>query len=268
MNRIDRCFAALSTTGTKALVPYITAGDPNPDFSASLLRVMVDAGANILELGVPFSDPMADGPVIQRATERALGHHMTLAKVLDIVQEFREHDDVTPIVLMGYTNPVETMGYGKFADRACEAGVDGVITVDLPPEEAEDYISLMGSKNIAPIFLVAPTTAPSRIETISAMAKGFIYYVSLKGVTGASHLDIGRVGDKLESIRSATKLPIGVGFGIRDAKSAAEVARFADAVVVGSAIVQEIEKHGEIGASQAVQHLLGSMRKAMDRLNV
>jgi tryptophan synthase alpha chain len=201
---------------------------------------MVAAGADLLELGVPFSDPMADGPVIQAACERALSHHVSLHKVLDMVREFRQQDTSTPVILMGYLNPVEVWGYTEFATAAAEAGVDGVLTVDLPPEEAVDFIAAMKAVDIDSIFLLSPTSNASRMRKVSEAASGFIYYVSFKGVTGASHLDVSSVSSKLNDLRKYTGLPIGVGFGIRDGESAAQVARIADAVIVGSVLVNQI----------------------------
>lgn len=265
MNRLDACFARLRATGRKALVPYVTAGDPHPDVTVTLMHAMVEAGADILELGVPFSDPMADGPIIQRASERALKHHVNLRRVFEMVREFRKTDMQTPVILMGYLNPVEVMGYATFAELAASAGVDGALTVDVPPEESEELLSALRARDVAPIFLIAPTTPPQRIAQICAVARGFVYYVSLKGVTGAANLDITAVTDKLKQIRAATKLPVGVGFGIRDAQSAAQVAAVADAVVVGSAVIKQIEEHGASGAVNAVAKLLREMRAAMDK---
>jgi tryptophan synthase alpha chain len=265
MNRIEARFAALRDKKRKALVPYVTAGDPNPQVTVPMLHAMVQAGADVIELGVPFSDPMADGPVIQRASERALAHKMTLRRVLDLVREFRKTDRDTPVVLMGYLNPFEAMGYGTFAALAAQAGVDGVLTVDMPPEESGDFAAELRKNDLAPIYLIAPTTPPDRIASICAQARGFVYYVSLKGVTGAAHLDVAAVAEKLKQIRGVTSLPVGVGFGIRDAQSAAAVARIADAVVVGSAIVRRIEESDVANATGAVQALLRDMRAAMDR---
>lgn len=265
MSRIKGCFDALAAAGRKALVPYVTAGDPNRDVTVPLMHAMVAAGADIIELGVPFSDPMADGPVIQAACERALAHHISLRQVLEMVSEFRERDSITPVVLMGYLNPVEAMGYQKFAQAARDAGVDGLLTVDLPPEEAGDLIDALRSAEIDPIFLLSPTSTGERIQKISRVASGFLYYVSFKGVTGANRLDVQGVAEKLKQIREETDLPVGVGFGIRDAASAASVAAFADAVVVGSALVKRIEalaeKPGEINDS--VCQLVAEMRMAM-----
>jgi len=243
MSRIEDCFTKLKTEGRKALIPYVTAGDPEPAISVPLMHAMVTAGADIIELGVPFSDPMADGPVIQRAAERALEHGTSLRDVLAMVAEFRQRDTGTPVVLMGYLNPVEVMGYETFAKAAAEAGVDGVLSVDLPPEEAHDLLVALRGYGVDPIFLLAPTTDDIRIEKICSVASGYVYYVALKGVTGAGGLDVQSVTDKLAQIRRHTDLPVGVGFGIKDADSAAAVANVADAVVVGSALVKKIEQN-------------------------
>lgn len=266
MSRIRERFEALRSTGRKALIPYVTAGDPKPEVTVPLLHAMVAAGADILELGVPFSDPMADGPVIQRATERALAHHVRLRDVLDMVRQFRAEDAHTPVVLMGYLNPVEVMGYEAFAHAAADAGVDGVLTVDLPPEEADDLLAALHRHALDPIFLIAPTTDAQRVQRIAAAASGFVYYVSLKGVTGAANLDVQAVAERLSEIRRHITLPLGVGFGIKDAETAAQVAVVADAVVVGSALVRQIEllaeEPGRINA--AIASVLAEMRLAMD----
>lgn len=266
MSRIAQRFADLKQAGRKALIPFVTAGDPSPEVTVPLLHAMVAAGADLLELGVPFSDPMAEGPVIQKACERALAHHVSLGDVLAMVKAFRAQDKETPIVLMGYMNPVEIMGYETFAKAAREAGVDGLLTVDMPPEEAGDLVAVLGEADIDPIFLLAPTSVDARIAKICAAASGFLYYVSLKGVTGAANLDVNAVAHKVEQIRKHTDLPIGVGFGIRDADSAARVAAVADAVVVGSAVVNRMAEHAtrpdKINA--AVTGLLRDMRAAMD----
>jgi len=266
MSRIAARFESLQRDQRKALVPYITAGDPRPDQTVPLMHALVTAGADILELGVPFSDPMADGPVIQRASERALEYHVSLRDVLAMVSAFREQDADTPVVLMGYLNPVEVMGYAAFAEAAAAAGVDGVLSVDLPPEEGSDLLEALQRHQLDPIFLLAPTTTRARIRAICAAASGFVYYVSLKGVTGASHLDVASVEAKLAEIRAETELPVGVGFGIKDAASAAAVAGVADAVVVGSALVRLIEDHGdqpELMRSE-ITSLLAEMRRAID----
>ncbi|GMQ76536.1 MAG: tryptophan synthase subunit alpha [Gammaproteobacteria bacterium] len=240
MSRIEHTFESLKNQGRTALVAFVTAGDPEPVVTVPLLHALVGAGADILELGVPFSDPMADGPVIQRASERALCNHVTLRDVLGMAEEFRATDADTPVVLMGYLNPIEVMGYVVFAQAAAKAGVDGVITVDLPPEEAQEFMPALRDNGLDPIFLVSPTSSEERIELITSAGSGFIYYVSLRGVTGAANLDVGAVGEKLKAIRKQTTLPVGVGFGINSPETAAAVAGFADAVVVGSALVKRV----------------------------
>jgi tryptophan synthase alpha chain len=236
--RIARRFAELAAGGRKAVIPYLVAGDPLPEISVPLMHRLVEAGADIIELGVPFSDPMAEGPTIQRGHERALAQGIRLRDVIDMVKRFREQDHDTPVLLMGYANPVVGMGFGAFADRAREAGVDALLTVDMPPEEVEDLNRELKRTGLDNIFLVAPTTPPARIEKIARAATGFVYYVSLKGVTGAGHLDVEDVAAHVATIREYTALPVAVGFGIKDAGSAATVARCADGVVVGSALVQ------------------------------
>ena len=265
MNRITVRFDKLKEIGRKALIPYITAGDPNPQVTVPLMHAMVGAGANLIELGVPFSDPMADGPVIQRASERALKHNISLHDILQMVSTFRKMDDITPVVLMGYLNPIEIMGYENFAGQAKEAGVDGVLIVDIPPEEATDLLAALRKVELYPIFLLAPTSTPERIKRICDAANGFVYYVAVKGVTGASHLDIDAVEKKVAEIKTLTELPIGVGFGIKDAETAAQISRVADAVVVGSALVSRIEAVADEPkkAKDSVIELLLSMRKAM-----
>ncbi|MBL8250502.1 MAG: tryptophan synthase subunit alpha [Candidatus Competibacter sp.] len=267
MNRITRRFDALRRAGRKALIPYITAGDPRPELTVPMLHALVEAGADILEVGVPFSDPMADGPVIQKACERALAQGMSLRKVLELVREFRQSDRETPLVLMGYLNPIESMGHAAFVDSAREAGVDGVLTVDLPPEEAAEMARMLDAANIAPIFLLAPTSSVERVRQTAKLARGYLYYVSLKGVTGSAALDVADVADKLATIRTCTALPLGVGFGIKDPPTSAAIAKIADAVVVGSALVT---KMGELADDpermrREVAALLAAMRQAMDR---
>lgn len=266
MSRIIERFAALRSQGRKALIPYITAGDPTPTITVALMHRMVAAGADILELGVPFSDPMADGPVIQRACERALAAGTSLRDVLAMVAEFRQKDTRTPVVLMGYLNPVEMMGYQTFAQQAADQGVDGALTVDMPPEEAEPLAMACREYGLDPIFLVAPTSSDERIERACSLGSGFVYYVSLKGVTGANVLDIEDVAQHVAMIRRHTTLPVGVGFGIRDARSASEVAAIADAVVVGSALVRRIEQCLDTpeAIAEEVGTLLHGMRTAMD----
>lgn len=266
MSRIHSTFSALKQKGRKALIPYITAGDPNPTSTVKLLHTLVESGADIIELGVPFSDPMADGPVIQRASERALAHHVGLNMVLSMVKEFRQQDNETPIVLMGYANPIEAMGVEKFVAAARNAGVDGVLTVDYPPEECGDFVALLRNAEIDPIFLLSPTTEPARVNTIVNHASGFVYYVSLKGVTGAQNLDIAEVADKVANIHAKTELPIGVGFGIRDAETAKAVARIADAVVIGSRMVQAVEQSDQGNLDQNVSQLMRELRSAIDSI--
>lgn len=266
MSRLSAKFQALKQAGRKALIPFITAGDPNPAFTVPAMHALVAVGADILELGVPFSDPMADGPVIQRASERALAHKTSLRRVLEMVKSFREKDMETPIVLMGYLNPIECMGYAAFAEMAREAGVDGVLTVDLPPEESTDLLPLLADAGIDPIFLLAPNSTEERIRKMGTLGRGYLYYVSLKGITGASHLNLGDVERKLTQIRALTDLPIGVGFGVKSAETAAAVSRLADGVVVGSALVGRIEQAGDDTARALAEiiALLRSMRAAMD----
>jgi len=266
MNRIDTCFAELKKQGRTALIPYLMAGDPIPGITVEVMHAMVKAGADVIELGVPFSDPMADGPVIQAACERALRRKTTMQDVFVIVKSFRATNQNTPIVLMGYLNPVETMGYSQFAQAAQQAGVDGVLTVDLPPEEGSELLSAFDDAGLAPIFLIAPTTTEERMPRICQASRGFVYYVSLKGVTGAAMLDVASVTKKAAHIRSFTDLPVGVGFGIKDAETAAKVANVADAVVVGSAVVKLFAENETLPKkiAPAVTTLLRSMREAID----
>jgi tryptophan synthase alpha chain len=266
MSRIAERFSTLSKDHRKALIPYITAGDPEPAVTVPLLHALVAAGADLLELGVPFSDPMADGPVIQAACERALKHHVSLHKVLEMVAEFRRTDQATPVILMGYLNPIEVWGYTDFAAAAHAAGVDGVLTVDMPPEEAEGLAAALRHHDIDMIFLLAPTSNAHRMELVSKLASGFLYYVSFKGVTGANRLDVDAVQSKLLELRQHTRLPVGVGFGIRDAESAARVSAIADAVVVGSALVGQVaalvDEPSRIAPAMAAT--VAEMRAAMD----
>jgi tryptophan synthase alpha chain len=264
MSRIQARFEALARERRKALIPYIIAGDPHPSLTVPLMRALVEAGADILELGVPFSDPMADGPVIQRAGERALKHGVGLADVLRLVHQFREGDSSTPVVLMGYANPIEAMGVENFVGAAKTAGVDGVIVVDYPPEECEQFAALAKKNDIDPIFLLAPTSTDRRIEQVARVGSGYLYYVSLRGITGATHLDLSEVSSRIPKIRAATRLPIGVGFGIRDAESARKVAQTADAVVIGSRIIQEIEAGAADQAVSRVKAFLKPIREALD----
>ena len=266
MSRISKSFAKLEAEGRKALIPYVTAGDPAPAVTVSLLHAMVEAGADIIELGVPFSDPMADGPVIQLACERALTHDTRLGDVLGMVAEFRKTDNETPIVLMGYLNPIEIMGYENFATAANQAGVDGVLTVDLPPEESEEFNQIMQQNDIDTIYLLAPTTEEERVKYICENGSGYLYYVSVKGVTGSAALDVESVAEKLDVVRKYTSLPLGVGFGIKDAVTAQAVSKVADGVIVGSVLVNKIaelvKNQSEIPSQ--VSAIVKDMRQAMD----
>lgn len=265
MSRLEQCFAELKAVSKTALIPYIMTGDPHPDVTVPLMHAMVEAGANIIELGAPFSDPMADGPVIQASSERSLKQGTSLKSVFDAVRQFRQRDAKTPIVMMGYLNPIEVMGYQTYAEKASECGIDGVITVDMPPEEGHDYIEALRKSGIAPIFLIAPTSTEERIKMIAEVSDGFVYYVSLKGVTGAATLDVASVADKVETIRRHIDLPVGVGFGISDAQAARMVSQCSDAVVVGSAIVKSMAINTETSIIiEEVTTLLKSMRTAMD----
>ena len=264
MSRISNTFAELKNQGKKALIPYITAGDPHPDHTVALMHTLVKSGADLIELGVPFSDPMADCQVIQRASERAWVHHVGLRKVLDMVETFREQDKKTPVILMGYANPIEAIGQEKFADLAKAADIDGVLTVDYPPEECGDFVRLLKARDIDPIFLLSPTTEPKRVEVIVNQASGFVYYVSLKGVTGSQNLEIAEVSDRVSQIKQKTNLPVGVGFGVRDAATAKSVAKIAEAVVVGSRMVQEMEKSTADNLHANVGRLVQELRAAID----
>jgi len=265
MSRIQGRFEALAKAKRKALIPYIMAGDPHPSLTVPLMHGLVEAGADIIEFGVPFSDPMADGPVVQRSGERALKHGVGLKDVLSLVKQFREKDKTTPIALMGYANPIEAMGLEKFAAAAKAAGIDGVIVVDYPPEECLDFSALMKKNDIDPIFLLAPTSTKKRIDEVARSGSGYLYYVSLRGVTGAANIDLSDVASHIPQIRKATKLPIGVGFGIRDAESAQRIAQTADAVVIGSRIIQEIEAGAADQAVSRVKAFLKPIREALDR---
>ncbi|ATJ83102.1 tryptophan synthase subunit alpha [Halomonas beimenensis] len=266
MNRIDQRFAALKAEGRRALIPYITGGDPAPEYTVGFMHALVRAGADVIELGVPFSDPMADGPVIQKACERALKHHVRLTHLLEMVRDFRREDGETPVVLMGYLNPVERMGLETFADQARDAGVDGVLLVDLPPEEADLMGPVLKERGLASIFLVAPTTSSARAATICAHGEGYLYYVSLKGVTGGAAVDAADVAEHLAPLREMTDLPLCVGFGIRDGAAAAEVGRVADGVIVGSALVNRIADNADRPEAipAALEAVLGEMRQALD----
>jgi tryptophan synthase alpha chain len=258
--------SGLKSRQRKALVPFVTAGDPEPGVTVPLMHAMVKAGADMLEIGVPFSDPMADGPVIQAACERALKHHVTLHRVLDMVREFRTQDTATPVILMGYLNPIEVWGYNDFAQAAAATGVDGVLTVDMPPEEAAELAAVFRENGIDTIFLLAPTSDSERMRRVGEMASGFLYYVSFKGVTGANRLDVQAVAARLDELRRHTQLPVGVGFGIRDGASAAQVAQIADAVVVGSVLVSKVAEYADQPAAIPAQvaAIVAELRAAMD----
>jgi tryptophan synthase alpha chain len=264
MSRIQETFQRLARDGRKALIPFITAGDPAPDMSLALMQALVAGGADIIELGVPFSDPMADGPTIQRASERALAAGMTLKKVLALVGEFRATGDLTPVVLMGYANPIDAMGAQAFADAAAAAGVDGVLVVDYPPQECAAFATICRAAGLDPIFLLAPTSTEARYADVAAVGSGYIYYVSLKGVTGSAALDLDDVAARIPAIRARVGMPVGVGFGIRDAATARRIAAIADAVVIGSRIIEEIEQSPREDAAARVTAFLRGIREAID----
>jgi tryptophan synthase alpha chain len=270
VSRIAGTLNALLSRGRKALIPYVPVGDPYADATPDIMHGLVRGGADIIELGVPFSDPMADGPVIQKASERALARGIGMGQVLDAVRSFRRQDDRTPIVLMGYANPVERYdqrhGAGAFIDAAAEAGVDGVLVVDYPPEECEAFAAQLRANGIDPIFLLAPTSTEARMAQVAEVASGYVYYVSLKGVTGAGHLDADAVAQVLPKIRRHIRLPVGVGFGIRDGASAKAVARSADAVVIGSALVQLMAAQTRENAVSAGAGFVREIRAALDTL--
>ena len=263
-HRIADRFQQLRAAGRRALIPYVVAGHPTHDATVGMMQAMVEAGADIIELGVPFSDPMADGPVIQRATEAALANGTRLRDVLAAVAVFRQTDTQTPVVLMGYLNPIERMGTQRFAQAAQAAGVDGVLVVDLPPEEADELVPVWRAHGIDPIFLLAPTSTPSRIAAVAKAASGYVYYVSLNGVTGAALIDLDAVLARVESIQAVTGLPVGVGFGIRDAATAKSIAGRADAIVIGSRLIQIIEDGPVADAPVRVAEFLSTIRHAID----
>ncbi|OGT29031.1 MAG: tryptophan synthase subunit alpha [Gammaproteobacteria bacterium RBG_16_51_14] len=266
MSKINHCFTTLRQKARTALIPFITAGDPEPEMTVPLMHALVKGGADIIELGIPFSDPMADGPVIQRASERALVHGTSLRDVIAMVADFRKDNSETPVVLMGYLNPVEVMGYLPFADTSANAGVDGVLIVDLPPEEAGSLRVSLNQKDLDQIFLIAPNTSEERLDMICNLARGFLYYVSLKGITGSDRLDVDSVKEKLQRIRTRTDLPLGVGFGIKDARTAAQLGKISDAVIIGSALVERISAfNGKTDELPGVITIfLSSIRHALD----
>jgi tryptophan synthase alpha chain len=264
-SRIAGTFERLKRERRKALIPYFTAGDPHPAADVPIMHALASAGADVIELGVPFSDPMADGPTIQRASERALAQGVTLRGILDAVRVFRTNDDKTPVVLMGYANPIEAIGQDHFVALAAESGVDGVLVVDYPPEESQQFAASLAAHGMDMIFLVAPTTTASRMKELASRARGYIYYVSLTGVTGATNIDRDAVARKIAQLRGYTKVPIGVGFGIRDADTACAIAAVADAVVIGSALVSCMEGAGADEAPTRAHTFLSAIRNAMDR---
>jgi tryptophan synthase alpha chain len=264
MSRIKNTLSALAENKKKGLIPFITAGDPAPELTVPLMHALVAGGADIIELGVPFSDPMADGPVIQRASERALANGVGMRQVLQFVREFRQSNQSTPVVLMGYANPIEHMGAKTFIESAQQAGVDGVLVVDYPPEECQEFAAALKASGLDPIFLLAPTSTEQRIEEVGKIASGYVYYVSLKGVTGSGHLDLDAVARKIPEIKKHVNVPVGVGFGIRDAATAKAIASVSDAVVIGSRIIQELENTPRENAVQAVQGFIVGIRKALD----
>ena len=259
MSKIQSTFAQLKSKNKKALIPFITAGDPHPDMTVSMLHALVDYGADMIELGIPFSDPMADGPVIQRASERALANNVGIKKTIKLVKQFRENNTKTPIILMGYANPIEAIGIDNFVNLIKDADVDGVVTVDYPPEESKEFVSLLRKNDIDSIFLISPTTEDTRIKLITSQASGFLYYVSLKGVTGSSNIDIKQVAERVMNIKKYSDLPVAVGFGVRDSETAKQVALISDAVVIGSRIVLEVE-------SSSQENILVNIKKLMDEI--
>lgn len=266
MSRLATRFTQLESQQRKALVSYVMAGDPHPEVTVPLLHQMVEAGVDIVELGLPFSDPMADGPVIALAAERALAGGTNTLDALNMVKEFRQKDQETPVVLMGYLNPVEVIGYEKFVEYANDCGVDGVLLVDLPPEEAQDFDNILKKYEMDQIFLLAPTSTPERIQFVANQASGFIYYVSLKGVTGAATLDVAEAATRLQQIKSVTNVPVGVGFGISDAASAKAMGAAADAVIVGSAFVKQFASLAPEQAVIATVNKVKELRAALDEL--
>ena len=264
MSRISVTFAALQAQGRKALIPYIVSGDPYADATVDIMLAMAEAGADVIELGVPFSDPMADGPVIQNAGERALARGIGMTQVLGFVKDFRARNDTTPVVLMGYANPVERYGADRFVVDAKAAGVDGVLVVDYPPEECEGFASTLKASGLDPIFLLAPTSTEARMQHVGRIASGYVYYVSLKGVTGAGHLDVDAVAAMVPRIKAFVNLPVGVGFGIRDARTAQAVASVADAVVIGTALVKWLETQTRDNVAAAAGEFIAGIRAALD----
>jgi tryptophan synthase alpha chain len=266
MSRIATTFARLKEQARKALIPFITAGDPDPALTVPVMHALARAGADVIELGVPFSDPMADGPVIQRSSERALKHGVSLRGVLGYLAEFRSSDRDTPVVIFGYANPIESLGIERFADAAKAADADGVLVVDYPPEEAQPLVQLLDARGLDTIFLLSPTTTDERLASIAKLGRGYLYYVALRGVTGAANIDVADVAARVRRVHDFTRLPVGVGFGIRDAKSARAIGAVADAVVIGSALIQELEKAPRDKAAEHARAFLAPIREALDNL--
>ncbi len=264
MSRIQATFKSLKNKKEKALIPFFTAGDPHPDKTVEIMHALVESGADMIELGIPFSDPMADGPVIQRASERALKNNVGITTTIKLAAEFRKNNKITPLILMGYANPIEAIGIDNFISLIKDADIDGVITVDYPPEESEQFVRRLKENNIDSIFLIAPTTNDNRIKLIINQATGFLYYVSLKGVTGSVNIDIKQVAQKVQNIKEFTNLPIGVGFGVRNAKTAKEVSLISDAVVIGSRIVQEIEDSNGVDLINNIKNLMVEMKNSIN----
>ncbi|MEY2343089.1 tryptophan synthase subunit alpha [Acidithiobacillus sp. IBUN Pt1247-S3] len=265
MSRLTGVFSALHEAQRTALIPFITAGDPSTSGVVTLLHTLVAAGADAIELGVPFSDPMADGPVIQGSSERALARGVSLRQVLAWVREFRQQNQATPIILMGYLNPVEIMGMQRFAEEAADAGVDGVILVDMTPEEAEEASALLRRAGVDPIFLLAPTSGPQRVAAVKRLGSGFVYYVSLRGITGSQQQDWDEVLARVVELRRELEMPMAIGFGIRDAATAQRLAQGADAVVIGSALVQRLQQaQGDVDAQRLATEFLAPIRAALD----
>ena len=264
MSRIQATFKSLKNKKEKALIPFFTAGDPHPDKTVEIMHALVESGADMIELGIPFSDPMADGPVIQRASERALKNNVGITTTIKLAAEFRKNNKITPLILMGYANPIEAIGIDNFISLIKDADIDGVVTVDYPPEESEQFVRRLKENNIDSIFLIAPTTNDNRIKLIINQATGFLYYVSLKGVTGSVNIDIKQVAQKVQNIKEFTNLPIGVGFGVRNAKTAKEVSLISDAVVIGSRIVQEIEDSNGVDLINNIKNLMVEMKNSIN----
>ena len=264
MSRIQATFKSLKNKKEKALIPFFTAGDPHPDKTVEIMHALVESGADMIELGIPFSDPMADGPIIQRASERALKNNVGITTTIKLAAEFRRNNKITPLILMGYANPIEAIGIDNFVSLIKDADIDGVVTVDYPPEESEQFVRRLKENNIDSIFLIAPTTNNNRIKLIINQATGFLYYVSLKGVTGSANINIKQVAQKVQNIKEFTTLPIGVGFGVRDAKTAKEVSLISDAVVIGSRIVQEIEDSNDVDLINNIKNLMVEMKNSIN----